>query len=869
MNSFRSKEDHVIRISKSVFVTNFPDSFGSRDLWSLCEEYGKVVDVFIPNRKSKAGKRFAFVRFIRVDDMDRLIGNLCTLWVGRLHLQANAVRYKRPPKYSPSVKLPSVTSYAPFTSSPSGSFVDAMKYIKNVPPHSSLVSCSPALVLDDTCVSVLDVSRQVMGRTKDVNSIPNLHTILTNKGFMDVKLSYLGGLWELKLASQEFVCNERTMWVDIERIPLHLWSSSTFSRIGMKWGTVMDIEESPGSSFARKRLCIKTSMAVNILETFKVIYKGKVFMVRAKELFTRSPYFLEYKDPGYLSEDESSLDGNNNLGNSQQGNVNQVEESDVEDVPDTIFEVNPRAPHVDVHEVNEKVNSHHSDDPFGLYDLLRKPTNLSASKEDPSLSHPSRFTLVASHQDPIHSNLAHLEVNQDEPPIAKGSSSKSYPKAGVMIWKGAQKISNKSSGKILSLNVQGLGHKTKKDWVKELNSKHGVNFLALQETKIESISHMDVKSVWGNSNYQFVVSGSIGNSGGILCVWEETIFMKVDVSISDNFIALYGIWLSTNSKILIVTIVLGDFNEVRSEDERFGSIFHQSYAREFNHFISSSGLLEVKMEGYSFTWSHSSASKMSKLDRFLVSEETSNLVIIDKNLDKGMVSDELLAKRMDLSRKLHHLKQMELKDAAQKAKVNWAIEGDENSKFFHGVINKRHSQLAIRGVFVNGDWYTDPSMVKEAFLDHFTARFKQPSCGRLKLNMSFPNGLSSDQVSDLDKDISIDEIHKAVWDCGESKSPGPDGFTFAFFRRYWHFIGPDFCTAVNCFFDKEFCDEKLPTIIPLNKFKFIIIPSELPTISSVEVEIVFPAAVPQQHRFQPWLKHSGIGGNRQLPAAVI
>nr|GFB33532.1 RNA-directed DNA polymerase, eukaryota [Tanacetum cinerariifolium] len=138
-----------------------------------------------------------------------------------------------------------------------------------------------------------------------------------------------------------------------------------------------------------------------------------------------------------------------------------------------------------------------------------------------------------------------------------------------------------------------------------------------------------------------------------------------------------------------------------------------------------------------------------------------------------MVSDELLAKRMDLSRKLHDMKQMELKDAAQKAKVNWAIEGDENSKFFHGVINKRRSQLAIRGVFVNGDWYTDPSVVKEAFLDHFIARFKQPSCGRLKLNMFFPNRLSSDQVSDLDKDISIDEIRKAVWDC-----------------------------AVNCFFDK-------------------------------------------------------------------
>ena len=59
--------------------------------------------------------------------------------------------------------------------------------------------------------------------------------------------------------------------------------------------------------------------------------------------------------------------------------------------------------------------------------------------------------------------------------------------------------------KILSLNVQGLGHKTKKEWIKELNSKHKINFLALQETKMDCISNMDVKFMWGNSNFQFVI----------------------------------------------------------------------------------------------------------------------------------------------------------------------------------------------------------------------------------------------------------------------------------------------------------------------------------------------------------------------------
>nr|GFC44830.1 RNA-directed DNA polymerase, eukaryota, reverse transcriptase zinc-binding domain protein [Tanacetum cinerariifolium] len=96
-----------------------------------------------------------------------------------------------------------------------------------------------------------------------------------------------------------------------------------------------------------------------------------------------------------------------------------------------------------------------------------------------------------------------------------------------------------------------------------------------------------------------------------------------------------------------------------------------------------------------------------------------DLVWIDKNLDDGANPDELLPTRADLNRKLYEINQMDLKDVAQKAKIRWAIEGDENSKFFHGVINKRQSHLAIRGVFASGDWFTDPSTVKEAFHDHF------------------------------------------------------------------------------------------------------------------------------------------------------
>ncbi|GKC81571.1 protein FAR1-related sequence 11, partial [Tanacetum coccineum] len=51
--SFLSKEDLTGKISKTVFVTNFPDHITARDLWNVCTAYGKVVDVYIPLKRSK------------------------------------------------------------------------------------------------------------------------------------------------------------------------------------------------------------------------------------------------------------------------------------------------------------------------------------------------------------------------------------------------------------------------------------------------------------------------------------------------------------------------------------------------------------------------------------------------------------------------------------------------------------------------------------------------------------------------------------------------------------------------------------------------------------------------------------------------
>nr|GEW86079.1 RNA-directed DNA polymerase, eukaryota, reverse transcriptase zinc-binding domain protein [Tanacetum cinerariifolium] len=79
--SLQSKFDQTSKISKSVFISNFLDDCTSMDLWKVCNDYATLVDVFILNKKSKAGKRFAFFRFIKVLNFGIQDGDRKITWV--------------------------------------------------------------------------------------------------------------------------------------------------------------------------------------------------------------------------------------------------------------------------------------------------------------------------------------------------------------------------------------------------------------------------------------------------------------------------------------------------------------------------------------------------------------------------------------------------------------------------------------------------------------------------------------------------------------------------------------------------------------------------------------------------------------------
>ncbi|GJR97829.1 RNA-directed DNA polymerase, eukaryota, reverse transcriptase zinc-binding domain protein [Tanacetum coccineum] len=107
----------------------------------------------------------------------------------------------------------------------------------------------------------------------------------------------------------------------------------------------------------------------------------------------------------------------------------------------------------------------------------------------------------------------------------------------------------------------------------------------------------------------------------------------------------------------------------------------------------------------------------------------------------------------------------------------------------------------IHGIMKEGVWISDPSQIKEEFVNFIKEKFKNHDS-----NVDFPSFANSSGLCALDRDslvtpVSLDEVENAVWDCGCSKAPCPDGFSFAFVKKYYDYIKVDILEYVNIFLD--------------------------------------------------------------------
>ncbi|XP_021991885.1 uncharacterized protein LOC110888680 [Helianthus annuus] len=182
----------------------------------------------------------------------------------------------------------------------------------------------------------------------------------------------------------------------------------------------------------------------------------------------------------------------------------------------------------------------------------------------------------------------------------------------------------------LSINLRGIRDSKKADWVRGLKTSHGAHFVAIQETKVPGNITFLVNRLWGRSLFEFDAVESTGRSGGLLTIWDPSIFVKSGVVKNRNFLAVFGNMTSSGDLIAVVNVYaqndpgdrrilwadliqlkntfsgmwvfLGDFNDVRWQEERLNSEFVALNAQHFNQFIAEADLVEYQMGGRQYTY---------------------------------------------------------------------------------------------------------------------------------------------------------------------------------------------------------------------------------------------------------------------------
>nr|GEY16528.1 RNA-directed DNA polymerase, eukaryota, reverse transcriptase zinc-binding domain protein [Tanacetum cinerariifolium] len=319
---------------------------------------------------------------------------------------------------------------------------------------------------------------------------------------------------------------------------------------------------------------------------------------------------------------------------------------------------------------------------------------------------------------------------------------------------------------------------------------------------------LKIHQMWGNIHFDFASTSARGLSGGILCVWNGMVFKKSRIICNDNYVVVEGLWIPTGSRLMWIAVYAPQ--NISSKITLWSSL--TNHIANWNGSSLSWAIL-MKLEwlkkdmlgGYNFTWTNKLGTKMSKLDRFLTSKSFHEDFphVIGIVLEKGDPDHRpILLKEFKVDYgptpfRFYHSWQ-EMKGFRDMVVDAWNHDG-----IILGDINRLEAN-DIAQKAKDGAWIEEPFNVKAEFLDHFSKIFQRSHGITPSLDGDMPNCLSPTQSGFLERQISREEIKKAVWDCGGERAPGLDGFTFKFVTTFWDLIEDDVIRFVKEFYHSSY-----------------------------------------------------------------
>ncbi|WJX18270.1 hypothetical protein P8452_08084 [Trifolium repens] len=208
---------------------------------------------------------------------------------------------------------------------------------------------------------------------------------------------------------------------------------------------------------------------------------------------------------------------------------------------------------------------------------------------------------------------------------------------------------------VSTYNIRGLGGVMKRRRIREMIRSQKIDFLALQETKLEVVTDSLCYSLWGSCDCNWAYLPSEGRSGGILSIWSKSNNSLIFSFLGDGFVGVCLEWGVSKIVCIVVNVyskcdlaskrvlwnnivnckrglgegrwcIVGDFNSICSMEERVGITVAEGRSTslevvEFQKFVEDLELVDLPILGRRFTWYHPNGRAMNRIDRALISDE--------------------------------------------------------------------------------------------------------------------------------------------------------------------------------------------------------------------------------------------------------
>jgi hypothetical protein len=190
-------------------------------------------------------------------------------------------------------------------------------------------------------------------------------------------------------------------------------------------------------------------------------------------------------------------------------------------------------------------------------------------------------------------------------------------------------------------------------------------------------------------------------------------------------------------------------------------------------------------------------------------EKIEQLRRVQHQIEIEMVTETLLNQEKEAQQHLQHTLRREEEHWRLKSRSLWIKAGDSNTSFFHKQAQSRRKKNTVTSITSSTGQQLDSfDQVKEEAFHHFNNLYQQPieeatNADVIDMLSNIPSIVSEHENNQLVKDITEEEIIKAVWSLDPDKAPGPDGFPIRFYHSFWDIIKRDLKKMLNYTLHKQ------------------------------------------------------------------